>query len=70
MLKINDVEVARKDEFYCHKLLSSLEEKSKELNKPLLIYFPFKENQVFSIVESDKELEFDKYYFTILRHEN
>jgi hypothetical protein len=37
---------------------------------PLLIYYPFKENKVFSIVESDKELGFDKYYFTILRHEN
>ena len=54
MLKINDVEVARKDEFYCYRLLSSLEEKSKELNKLLLIYFPFKENKVYRIVEFDK----------------
>ena len=37
---------------------------------PLLIYFPFKENQVFSIVRSDFKLEFDKYHVTILRQEN
>jgi hypothetical protein len=40
MLKINDIEVASKDEFYCYRLLSSLQEKSKELNNPLLIYSP------------------------------
>jgi hypothetical protein len=52
-LKINDEEVTRKDESYCFKLLSSLEKKSKELNLPFFISYPFIDNLESSIISPD-----------------